>query len=229
LGLSKDRPSIVPDRGIRLPETCCPALPRGRAPRFRGARRLLRDGNACSHPRAALVVSHHLDGLFLLDPATVLQAAADPGVHIVSSCRETGVPAVHLLPFEAFPPPTAAAPERIPVTAGPRHRSDRRRSLRSPRTLPSRPFSPAVILLRFPARPPGESRGLKALLHRRVRGVHGRFRPCTLGAPLGLSDSPARAFLRCPPPRAGANGSEEPHERTVGITSKNTPESVSSV
>jgi hypothetical protein len=57
------------------------------------------------------VVFHHLDGLFLPDLATVLQVAADPGVHRVSSCRETGFPAVHLLPFEAFPPPTATVSE----------------------------------------------------------------------------------------------------------------------
>jgi hypothetical protein len=86
--------------------------------RWCGAPRLLRDENANSHPRAARVVSHHLDGLFLLDHATVLQAAADPGVHRVSSCRETGFPAVHLLPFEAFPPPIATASRTNPGYRG---------------------------------------------------------------------------------------------------------------
>jgi len=79
----------------------------------------LRDGNANSHPRAAHVVFHHLDGLLLLDLATVLQAAADPGVHYVSFCRETEFPAVRLLPFEAFPPPTATATGTNPGLRGP--------------------------------------------------------------------------------------------------------------
>jgi len=49
--------------------------------RWRGARRLLRDGNANSHPRAAHVVFHHFDGLFLLDPAA-----------IAGRCRSWGSP-----------------------------------------------------------------------------------------------------------------------------------------
>jgi hypothetical protein len=71
-------------------------------------------------------------------PRGRLQAAADPGVQRVSSCRETGFPALHLPPFEAFPPPTATVAGRIRPSVGPRHRSDRRRSSRSPRTLPPR-------------------------------------------------------------------------------------------
>jgi hypothetical protein len=35
------------------------------------------------------VVSHHLDGLLLLDLAGLLHPAADPGVHRVSARRET--------------------------------------------------------------------------------------------------------------------------------------------
>jgi hypothetical protein len=47
-----------------------------------------------------------------------LQAAADPGVHRVSFRCETEFPAMHLLPFEAFPPPTAAqVRRRISVSA----------------------------------------------------------------------------------------------------------------
>ena len=42
-------------------------------------------------------------------------------------------------------------PERILATVGSRHRLDRLRPLRSPRTLPSRPFSLAPIRPRFPA------------------------------------------------------------------------------
>jgi hypothetical protein len=72
-----------------------------------------RGGNADSHPRSALVVSHHLGGLLLRDPAAMLQAAADPGVHRVSIRRETDLPAVLLLPSEAFPPPTATGAENL--------------------------------------------------------------------------------------------------------------------
>jgi len=69
--------------------------------------------------RAVLVVLRHLDGLLLRDRAALLHAAADPGVHDVSPCRETGFPAVLLLPFEAFPPPTAAVSGTNPVPRGP--------------------------------------------------------------------------------------------------------------
>jgi len=48
-----------------------------------------------------------------------LQVAADPGVHLVSFCRETEFPVVHLLPFEAFPPPTATATGTNPGLRGP--------------------------------------------------------------------------------------------------------------
>jgi len=64
---------------------------------------------------------------FLLhDPATVFQAAADPGVHRVSSRVRNGFLAMHLLPFEAFPPPTAAraAETNLRFCAGSRHRLD---------------------------------------------------------------------------------------------------------
>jgi len=99
MGLSKDRPSIV-----RIAESDSRARPAGR---LRLTSRSLRDGKAASRPPAVLVVSHHLDGLFLLDLATLLQVAADPGVHRVSSRRETEFPAMLLPPSEAFPPPTA--------------------------------------------------------------------------------------------------------------------------
>jgi hypothetical protein len=110
MGLSKDRPSIV-FAEESVSKNRCP-LRRRRVSLF------LRDGKATSHPRSVPVVSHHLDGLLLLDPATVFQAAADPGVHRVSSCRETGFPAMQLPPFEAFPPPTAADPRIAPVLRG---------------------------------------------------------------------------------------------------------------
>jgi hypothetical protein len=121
LGLSKDRPSIVRTSGSPSPGGRCRSVP---APSLLP----LRDGNAGSHPRSVRVVSHHLDGFLLHDAAAVLQAAADPGVHHVSPCRETGFPAVRSLPFEAFPPPTASGPRRSLRARGPRHRVDRLRS-----------------------------------------------------------------------------------------------------
>ena len=57
--------------------------------------------------RSARVVSHHLDGLLLSDRAGLFHPAADPRVRCVSTGRETGFPASAILPFEAFPPPTA--------------------------------------------------------------------------------------------------------------------------
>jgi hypothetical protein len=72
---------------------------------------------------------------------------------------------------------------------GPRHRSSRCRPSRSPRTLPSHPFSSVALSGGKTAGSFSRSRGLRALLHRRVRGVGGRFQPLSLGAPLGLSDS----------------------------------------
>jgi hypothetical protein len=94
-----------------------------RAPRRRGARRtvtppriaagrrlgvrLLRDGNANSHPSCRPRGFSPPRRFSPPRPCDHFQAAADRGVHGVSSCRETGIPTVHLLPFEAFPPPTA--------------------------------------------------------------------------------------------------------------------------
>jgi hypothetical protein len=150
----------------------------------------LRNGNAGSHSRSALVVFHHLDGLLLHDPATVFQAAADPGVHHVSFRCETEFPAMLLLPFEAFPPPTATGHQdesRVPV--GLRHLRDRFRPLRSPQTLPPRPL-PLLRAKAVTRHLPDESRGLEALLHRRVRCPPCRCQPDAPGAPLGLADLP---------------------------------------
>jgi hypothetical protein len=84
LGLSKDRPSIVPNRRVRRPGTASPRLPSGNDSR--------------SLPRSALVVSHHLGGLLLSDGAGLLRPAPDPGVHRVSSRRETGLLTVRSCP-----------------------------------------------------------------------------------------------------------------------------------
>jgi hypothetical protein len=111
LGLSKDRPSIVSIVESAFPGTLSTRIAAGlRAP--------FGMGRPIPILRAALVVSHHLGGLLLRDLAALLHAAADHGVHDVSPCRETGFPVVRLLPFEAFPPPTATVPGRIPVFRG---------------------------------------------------------------------------------------------------------------
>jgi len=135
MGLSKDRPSVVQaaesdsrDRPVR---------------RLRLTSRSLRDERATPIRLPSSWSRTTSTGCSSLDPATVLQAAADPGVHRVSFRRETEFPAMLLLPSEAFPPPTATFlrnESRIPV--GPRHRLDRCRPVRSPRTLPPRPFLP---------------------------------------------------------------------------------------
>jgi len=65
LGLSKDRPSIV-QAGECVSRVSC-------SPRLRCVSFALRDGNAGSHPRSVLVVSRHLDGFVLLDPATIFR------------------------------------------------------------------------------------------------------------------------------------------------------------
>jgi hypothetical protein len=178
-----------------------PWLRRGRLPPPRSvpsggaASRLLsahlRDEDANPHPRAAPVVFHHLDGFLLLDLATVLQAAADPGVHHVSFCRETEFPAGHLLPFEAFPPPTATSTGTNPSLRGPAspceafsaphvHREPCPLTLSPPKSIRERETAASFL----------GSRGLRALLHRRVRCSLDRFQPLALGAPLGLFDSP---------------------------------------
>jgi len=150
-----------------------------------------------------------------------------------------------ILGFTAFPPvakqdspPCTCCPskpslrrqlrtlERIPASVGSRHRSGRFRPSRSPRTLPSRPFS--LTSLRpghprhrldpvshrpvrrgCPHRRQDESRGLKALLHRRVRCAFERFRSLAPGAPLGLAGSPVRAASPCALPASGSSGPED--------------------
>jgi hypothetical protein len=94
-------------------------------------------------------------------PRDRLQVAADPGVHHVSPCRETGFPAVHLLPSEAFPPPTAARSGTNPLPRWPA----------SPRALPPRPFPGPRGL----APSSGPLRG-RSLPNSRARCSHGLVR-----------------------------------------------------
>jgi len=102
LGLSKDRPSIVQaaESDSRRPLRCVSAVPR-----------CAFEAGTPIPARVPPARFFTTSAVFLLDPASIFQAAADPRVHHVSSCRETGFPAMHLLPFEAFPPPTATNSE----------------------------------------------------------------------------------------------------------------------
>jgi hypothetical protein len=100
LGLSKDRPFIVQasesdSRSHPAQLSLRPALPSGWESRFPSACR----PRGFSPPRRFVPPR----------PCDHFQAAADPGVHRVSLRRETEFPAMFLLPFEAFPPPTATA------------------------------------------------------------------------------------------------------------------------
>jgi len=138
VGLSKDRPSIVSIAESDSRKRSNSASPRGLGSHCCGPASFGM-GTPIPIQRAVFVVSHHLDGLLLRDLAALLHAASDRGVHRVSSCRETGFPAVHLLPFEAFPPPTATEAGTNP----------RIRGLASP----FRPF-PAVTFTANLASPP---------------------------------------------------------------------------
>jgi hypothetical protein len=139
-----------------------------------------------------------------------LQIAADPGVHRVSFRCETEFPAMLLLPFEAFPPPTAWDPEtnlRFPgrvteatVSGRPVHRV--------PCPLALCPLSDTAL-----SRRASRSRGLEALLHRRVRCLPGRCQPNLPGAPLGLSDLPTSRIARFLPSPRAAKGARGDHVR----------------
>jgi len=119
--------------------------------RWRGARRLLRDGNANSHLRAAHVVFHHLDGLFLLDLATVCRSLPILGFTAFPPVAKQDSPLCTCCPSKPSLRRQRRPPRRISVTVGSRHRLDRFRPPRSPRTFPSRPFSLSAIPQRLPA------------------------------------------------------------------------------
>jgi hypothetical protein len=137
------------------------------------------------------VVSHHLGGFLLSDRAGLFHPAPDPGVHRVSLRRETKIPAALVLPSEAFPPSTATSPARVRTRGRASRSSHRWLSLHRspcPLTLSLRkwedgfPFPDGVSPVSL------RSRGLRALLHRRVRCRPARFRSRLPGAPLGLTD-----------------------------------------
>jgi hypothetical protein len=179
MGLSKDLPSIVFRRGVRLPVAS--------AGRLRPVSADLRDGNA---------IPIRVPSPWFFTTSTVFSST--PSRPFAGRFRSwgsprfvplrDGIPRGALTALRSFPSAdSCAVPEtNLRFHAGSRQWLDRLRSLRSPRTLPPRPSS-----------------GLEALLHRRVRCSCGRFQPYAPGAPLGLSDPPGR---RPVPPSVAASG-----------------------
>jgi hypothetical protein len=162
LGLSKDRPSIVPIEESDSRRRAAPragfdagvARPGLRAPPF--------DGGAA--PGASFEMRTPVP--IRVPPAWFFTTST---VWSSSTTRPYCRP-LPILGFTAFPPvakqdfplctccPSKPSlrrqrrlPERILAAVGSRHRLDRLRPLRSPRTLPSRPFSLTLIPPRFPA------------------------------------------------------------------------------
>jgi len=201
--------------------------------------RFLRDGKAVSHPRSVHVVSRHLDGLLLLDPAALFHAAADPGVHRVSFRRETEFPAMHLPPFEAFPPPTATVSGTNP---GPRWPAS------PPQSFPVACFQPPVpgcCVHREPCLlalflPSFLGYGYPCLVWMEA----GASRPCSIVGSVARSTVSSRAcpvlpwacpirLLACSvsvrPPASGRPARVQRARIRTGFTSKTTPRSGSSV
>jgi hypothetical protein len=207
LGLSKDRPSIVPNRRVRRPGAVSPPLPSGR--------------DSQSLPRAARVVSHHLDGF------------SSPTVQVCFA----------LLPIMGFavflPVAKRASSQRIPALRSlPPGDSDGGGTSPSPwahvtghhcwlpftACLAPSPFSPDTVsavshLTSAPiARAVAWRRGLEALLHRRVRCRRVRFQTRRPDAPLGLAGPPVAASSSVPASlrRGSRRGTRVPanqHER----------------
>lgn len=96
-------------------------------------------------PRSVPGFSQPFDGFLLRQPATVFQAAADPGVQRVSICHEAEIPEL-----PARPSKRSLRPQRrksalplifVGITSGP---SSFRTTKPSPNPLPSHPFPPAL-------------------------------------------------------------------------------------
>ena len=177
LGLSKDRPSIVPCRGVRHPDAVLPPRP---------------SELGCRPPR--------------VPPAWFLTTSADSPprpCRFVSPCsRSWGSPR---FPVSEDPVPRGAGPalrslpsadsdEVVSVLVGSASRSNHHWLSLHRRALPPRPFPPLAGKM-VSHRPRGvspthpRSRDLEALLHRRVRCLLVRFQSNSPGAPLGLTDT----------------------------------------
>jgi hypothetical protein len=140
-GCPKIAPPSSSNRRVRLPVTMSPALPPRPARAF--PLELASFGMRTPIPiqRAALVVSHHLDGF-----------PPRPRDRIAGRCRSWGSPRF-LLSRNRIPRDATAALRSFPSadsygrrdesrpSAGSRHRSGCHQPSRSPRTLPSHPFA----------------------------------------------------------------------------------------
>jgi hypothetical protein len=137
LGMSKDRPSIV-----QAAEYVSRAASDSRC---RSSCSVLRDGNADSHPRAVLVVSHHLDGFSSMTLRPYFRPLPILGFIAFRSVCETGSPRCTYRPSKlSLRRQLRKLRRRISVSARARVTGSIwtlacRPSLRSPRTLPPRP------------------------------------------------------------------------------------------
>jgi hypothetical protein len=219
VGLSKDRPSIVSITESDSRKRSSSASPRARLASLRAASFGMRTPILIL--RAVFVVSHHLDGLLLRDLAALLHAASDPGVHRVSSCRETGFPAVRLLPFEAFPPPTATEAGTSPCLRGP--------------ASPLRPFPTVTFTANLAFSPFLSHRSSDTVARAFVPMRAGASRPCSIVGSVARSNVSARSRPVLPwawPARPAAftsgalpaNGSSGPEDRAYELpTSRQRP------
>jgi len=182
LGLSKDRPSIVPSRRVRLPGPTLPCRPSERG------RRLPRAPSSWFLTTSTVCSSSTVQVCFTLLP--ILGFAAFPFVTKRSSPQRWSCPSK----------PSLRRQRRSryeSVFVGARH----------VRTIAGPPFTARLALSPFllenekvvshlPCRVSpacARGRGLRAFLHRRVRCRPNRFQSEVLGAPVGLTDS-----TRCP-------------------------------
>jgi hypothetical protein len=156
LGLSKDRPSIVPRQRVRRPGSTSPWAPSG--------------NDSQPFPRSALVVLHHLGGLLLSNGAGLLRPAPDPGVHRVSARRETSILTMRSCPSKLslrrqrrprLPPEPRARVTESPIAGRPLHRS------------------PCPLTLRSVHREAGFPFHVRRGLPRRLPGA-GASRPCSI-------------------------------------------------
>jgi hypothetical protein len=138
---------------------------------------------------------HRFDGFLLPQPAEVFHSASDPGVHRVSGCCETAIPACATLPFEAFPPSVATAPCVAAAYRGENVRAGipcRRNLHHSP--FPSRPWEHPAGCFHLPKTPEPQGFSPRSGSVARAR----RFQRVEPGAPLGFDRSRPQGSRREP-------------------------------
>jgi hypothetical protein len=189
MGFSKDRPSIVPSRGVRRPGLAFPLRP---------------SEVSCRPPRVPST-------WFCTTPT---DSPPRPCRSVSPCCRSWGSPC--FFPSRNGPPHSAISALRsLPpadsdgsgTSPSPLARVTDRPSLASPspRALPPHPCLPAPCRWSPTPRPlrllgaAARRRGLEALLHRRVRCCRLHFRLRPLDTPLGLADPVGRCPRILPP------------------------------